>query len=79
MVVNPPPTKEKTHDVGLFFRLVAEVGFEHYDLQVMGLTSYHCSTPRSVLVSPYDLRAIKLLAIFATSVFTLHFSLKGFL
>ena len=34
------------------FRLVAEVGFEHNDLQVMGLTSYHCSTPRSVLVSP---------------------------
>lgn len=27
------------------------------DLQVMSLTSYHCSTPRSVLVSPYDLRA----------------------
>ena len=40
-----------------FLHLVAEVGFEHYDLQVMGLTSYHCSTPRSVLVSPFDLRA----------------------
>ncbi len=26
--------------------LVAEGGFEHTDLQVMGLTSYHCSTPR---------------------------------
>ena len=33
------------------YRLVAEDGFEHIDLQVMGLTSYHCSTPRFALLS----------------------------
>ena len=40
------PYDKKKDPNGSIIILVAEDGFERIDLQVMGLTSYHCSTPR---------------------------------
>ena len=34
------------YDFGCYIKLVAEVGIEPNGLQVMSLTSYHCSTPQ---------------------------------